>query len=131
MLKVGDEVTIVDDGEIYPTYFSWLNDNYEYIDRCLDHYVFKRSPSEETVKNSVWTIIHIGEHNRYKNKHIAFIDNGNEAYMIGCEGVEEVETEVGTEVGTEKLLAEAIDIIKEHHKLSKKEDDFLEKIKNC
>ena len=112
MLKVGDKVTIVDDGEIYSTYFSWINKNYDAVKYCLNHFVYDRDPSEETVKNSVWTIIHIAKHLDEKNKYIAFIDNGNEAYMIGIEGIKEVEAETST---VEELLAEAIDIIAKHH----------------
>ena len=128
MLKVGDEVIIVDDGEIYSTYFRWLNENYNDIKHCLNHFVYDRDPSEETVKNSVWRIIHIKEHVDTKTEYIAFIDNGNEAYMISLKGIEKVEKVEIEE--TEKLLAEAVDIITKHHELSKREDDFLKKIKN-
>ena len=127
MLKVGDKVTIVDDGEIYSTHFSWINRNYDAVKYCLNHFVYGRDPSEETVKNSIWTIIHIATNCDCKDEYIAFIDNGDEAYMIGLNGIEEVETETST---VEELLAEAIDIIAKHHELSKMEDNFLKKIKN-
>lgn len=130
MLKVGDKVRIVDDGEIYSTYFSWIAKNFDYIKHCLNHYVFNKDPSEKTVRDSIWTIIHIEKHMSEKDTNIAFIDNGNEAYMIGCDGIEEVESVEAEKLTTEKLLAEAVDIIIKHHELSKMEDDFLERIEN-
>ena len=89
MIKVGNQVKIIDDGKIYSTYDKWIMGvPYEFAD-TLDLWKHDECPTKEDIKR-IWEVEYIAPHTSYKTEFIALITDGQKAFAIGVDGLEVV-----------------------------------------
>jgi len=108
-IEVGDKVKIVDVGQVYTNYMSWLtrDDNYVNMQDYLNHYQYGRKPDDLDCE---WEVVYKAPHEYLYHKMIYFIDNGSECYMFGEDGLEMVsddEKQTDIEVGDKVRITKA------------------------
>lgn len=89
MIKVGEQVKIIDEGRIYSTFDKWiLNVPYKFAD-TLDLWEYNKSPTKEDIER-IWEVKYIASHTDYEEEFIALITDGQKAFAIGIDGLEVV-----------------------------------------
>ena len=92
MIHVGDKVKIATSGAIYTTYPGFL-DYYRQVsssmmaERVCSQYMYERSPTDEEVRNTVFTVMFIREHGSMEGDILAIINDGNITYIIKVNGL--------------------------------------------
>lgn len=93
MFKVGDIVKIINPGETYSTYETWIDEH------CGQYKKFFEL-GERPTKNECGKIKYIGYHNVFHNKTLVAIQmiTSNQVYIIGIKGLEKVNSATITEL---------------------------------
>lgn len=82
-IKVGDWVTVVDDGKVYPSYSSWFEE-YSTTDIAA-RYVFK---DKTNIEGKSFRVIDMGPHEDFPNVKICAIeDTDYKVYLIDIKGL--------------------------------------------
>ena len=92
MIHVGDKVKIATSGAIYTTYPGFLGYYREVgsssvVERVCSQYVYERSPTDEEVRNTVFTVMFVREHGSMEGDILAIINDGNVTYIIKVNGL--------------------------------------------
>lgn len=93
MFKVGDIVKIIDPGETYSTYETWIDEHCEQYKKFFEL-------GKRPTKNECGEIKYIGYHNVFNNNTLVAIQmiTSNQVYIIGIEGLEKVNSATITEL---------------------------------
>lgn len=93
MFKVGDIVKIINPGETYSTYETWIDEH------CGQYKKFFEL-GERPTKNECGEIKYIGYHNVFHKKTLVAIQmiTSNQVYIIGIKGLEKVNSATITEL---------------------------------
>ena len=92
MIHVGDRVKIGYTGAIYSTYPGFL----DYYRRCgispltervCSQYELGRSPTDSEVRDRVFTVMFVREHDSMEGRTLAVINDDNVTYIIGVEAL--------------------------------------------
>ena len=87
MIHVGDKVKIGYTGAIYSSYPGFL-DYYKFIgtsaveERVCSQYALNHSPTDEEVRDKVFTVYYVREHGSLEGRILAVINDGNVTYII-------------------------------------------------
>ena len=93
MFKVGDIVKIINPGETYSTYETWIDEHCEQYKKFFEL-------GERPTKNECGEIKYIGYHNVFNNNTLVAIQmiTSNQVYIIGIKGLEKVNSATITEL---------------------------------
>lgn len=92
MIHIGDKVKIGNAGDIYGTYPGFL-DYYRdtggsaMVERICSQYEYGRSPTDEEVRDKVFTVYYVREHGSMEGDILAVINDGNITYIIKVNGL--------------------------------------------
>lgn len=93
MIHVGDKVKIGFTGALYTTYPGFL-DYYREVahasaitERVCNQYEYGRSPTDEEVRDKIFTVMFVREHGSMEGDILAVINDGDETYIIKVEGL--------------------------------------------
>lgn len=87
MIHVGDKVKIGFTGALYTTYTGFLDyyrdcSSSTLTDRVCGQYKYEHSPTNEEVRNTVFTVMFVREHDSREGVILAIINDGNVTYII-------------------------------------------------
>ena len=112
MIHVGDKVKIADTGRIYSSYPGFL-DYYKFMgsslttERVCSQYALNHSPTDEEVRDKVFTVYYVREHGSLEGRILAVINDGNVTYIINVNALTLVSSDMPFSEGDKVYIKDA------------------------
>jgi hypothetical protein len=124
MIHIGDRVKIADVGKIYSTYPDFLDDYWDISvntlsERVRRQYTYGYAPTEAEIRNTVFTVMFVGEHGEYAGINLAVINDGSDTYIINANALTLVSSDLPFTEGDRVFIKDPSHVYSEWQKLIK------------
>jgi hypothetical protein len=124
MIHIGDRVKIADVGKIYSTYPDFLDDYWDISvntlsERVRRQYTYGYAPTEAEIRDTVFTVMFVGEHGEYAGINLAVINDGSDTYIIEANALTLVSSDIPYAEGEKVFIKDPMRVYSTWDKLIK------------